>query len=81
MNKYDNYAEVKEENKLIYHKNKYRFSYKIITLELKNIGHTINYKTVLKLTKECKIKCKVIIRNTILTKKKMKLIDQMNSGQ
>lgn len=43
------YNEEKKKVKEIYHKHKGRYGYRRITLEMKNLGYTINHKTVSKL--------------------------------
>lgn len=55
----DKYAQVKDEIKKIYHENKGRYGYRRITLELKKQGYCINHKTVLKIMRQCNIKCLV----------------------
>ena len=58
----DKYAVEKELIKVIYHENKGRYGYRRITLELRNRGCRINHKTVLRLMKECGIKCLVRVQ-------------------
>jgi len=58
----DKYAETKELIRAIYHENKGRYGYRRITLELRNRGYKINHKTVLRLMRECGIKCLVRMR-------------------
>jgi len=58
----DKYAGTKEIIKTIYHDNRGRYGYRRITLELRNRGIKINHKTVLRLMKECGIKCLVRMR-------------------
>ena len=62
LNKEDKYKEIKEQIVAIYHENKGRYGYRRITLELKNIGYTINHKTVLKLMKLLGLQCFVRVR-------------------
>jgi Transposase and inactivated derivatives len=62
MDRPEKYEKVKAIIKEIYHTNKGRYGYRRITLELRNRGYCINHKTVLKLMKECSIKCQVRIR-------------------
>jgi transposase InsO family protein len=62
MKKPDKYEEVKNVIKEIYHANKGRYGYRRISMELRNRGYCLNHKTVLKLMKECNIKCQVRIR-------------------
>lgn len=62
MNKPDKYEKVKDVIKEIYQANKGRYGYRRITMELRNRGYGLNHKTVLKLMKECNIKCQVRIR-------------------
>lgn len=62
IKKPDKYAAIKNLIQDIYQENKGRYGYRRITLELLNRGYTINHKTVLKLMKECGIKCQVRIR-------------------
>ncbi|MFZ5352578.1 MAG: IS3 family transposase [Bacillota bacterium] len=62
LNKPDKYEDVKTVIKEIYHANKGRYGYRRITLELHNRGYIINHKTVLKLMKECNVKCQVRLR-------------------
>ena len=42
----------------LFNKNKCRYGYRRITIELKNIGYTINHKTVLKLMRELGLQAK-----------------------
>ncbi len=58
----DKYGEIKEAIKKIYAKNKGRYGYRRITAELKKKGYVINHKTVLKLMRECGVKCQVRLR-------------------
>ena len=58
----DKYKEIKEEITEIYHRNKGRYGYRRITIELHNRGHKINHKTILKLMNELDLKCMVRIR-------------------
>lgn len=62
MKKEDKYKEVKEEITAIYHKNKGRYGYRRITIELHKKGYSINHKTVLRLMNELNLKCLVRIR-------------------
>lgn len=51
-----------KEKELIYqlfHKNKGRYGYRRIALEMKKQGYMINHKTVLKLMNQCGLKCMV----------------------
>ena len=62
VNKPDKYEEAKTMIREIYHTNRGRYGYRRITLELRNRGYCVNHKTVLKLMKQCNIKCQVRIR-------------------
>jgi len=42
----------------LFEKHKYRYGYRRITIELRNMGYTINHKTVLKLMQELGLKAK-----------------------
>lgn len=55
-NKIDKYAIEKEEIKDIFNKNKGRYGYRRITLELRNRGYIINHKTVFRLMKQLGLK-------------------------
>lgn len=59
MEKPDKYQAIKCEIEKIYHENKGRYGYRRITSELKQVGYTINHKTVLKLMKQFGLLCKV----------------------
>ena len=54
----DKYKNEKREIQEIFEKNKSRYGYRRITLELKKSGYTINHKTVLKLMNELGLKAK-----------------------
>ena len=58
----DKYSEIKEQITDIFHKNKGRYGFRRITMEMHNRGYVINHKTVLRLMKETKIKCMVRIK-------------------
>lgn len=58
----DKYEHKKKAILSIYHKNKGRYGYRRITAEMNNRGYVINHKTVLKLMKECGVKCQVRLR-------------------
>ena len=58
----DKYKEIKEQIKSIYHKNKGRYGYRRITLELHNRGFNINHKTVIRLMKELGVQCFVRVQ-------------------
>jgi len=62
MKKPDKYAYIKELIQLIYDENKGRYGYRRITMEICSRGYHINHKTILRLMKECGIKCQVRIR-------------------
>jgi transposase InsO family protein len=62
IKKPDKYKEIKAVIQEIYHENKGRYGYRRITMELHNRGYGTNHKTVLKLMKECNVKCQVRIR-------------------
>lgn len=62
MKSSDKYAEVKELITAIYHENQGRYGYRRITMELRNLGYTINHKTVQRLMKVCNIKYMVRIK-------------------
>lgn len=55
----DKYQEEKKLIHKIYKENQGRYGYRRITLEMRNQGHLINHKTVLKLMNECGLKCVV----------------------
>ena len=59
MNQTDKYSELKDVIKQIFHENKGRYGYRRITMELHNRGYSINHKTVLKLMKQCCLKCEI----------------------
>ena len=58
----DKYSEIKEQITNIFHKNRGRYGYRRITLEMKNRGYCINHKTVQRLMKDLKLECKVRIK-------------------
>ena len=58
----DKYKEIKEQITSIYHKNKGRYGYRRITLELHNRGYNINHKTVVRLMRELRVKCFVRVQ-------------------
>jgi putative transposase len=55
----DRHSEVKEQITNIYHENRGRYGYRRITMELRNRGHLINYKTVQMLMKALGLLCRV----------------------
>lgn len=57
MKEPDKYLNEKELIKEIFHENKGRYGYRRITMELHNRGCFLNHKTVLKLMKQCNLKC------------------------
>ena len=57
LNKFDKYADIKEQIQSIYHENKGRYGYRRITAELHNRGFVINHKTVRKLMKALGLQC------------------------
>lgn len=59
IKKPDKYIELKEVITQIFHKNKGRYGYRRITMELHNRGYVINHKTVLKLMKICGLRCEI----------------------
>lgn len=59
LNANDKYSKEKEEIKRIFNSNKGRYGYRRITSEMKNLGYTINHKTVHKLMGVLDIKCKI----------------------
>jgi len=59
LNANDKYSKEKEEIKRIFHSHKGRYGYRRITSEMKNLGYTINHKTVQKLMGVLDIKCKI----------------------
>lgn len=59
FNRVDKHARQKEQIKGIFEKNKARYGYRRITLELQNQGIVINHKTVLKLMNEMGLYCKI----------------------
>ena len=61
-NKPDKYKQIKEQITAIYHENQGRYSYRSITLELRNREYAINHKTVQRLMKEIGIKCMVRVQ-------------------
>ena len=58
----DKYSEIKEQITNIFCENKERYGYRRITMELRNRGYSLNHKTVLRLMKEQRIKCRVRIK-------------------
>ena len=58
----DKYKEIKEQITSIYHKNKGRYGYRRITLELHNRGYNINHKTVVRLMRELGVQCFVRVQ-------------------
>jgi len=62
LNKPDKYTEVKLIIEQIYQKNKGRYGYRRVTMELHNRGYLINHKTVQKLMKQLNLKCMVRIK-------------------
>lgn len=58
LSKKDKYSVVKQEILNIFNQNKSRYGYRRILLELRNLGYTINHKTVLKLMKSLNIQGK-----------------------
>ena len=59
MQKKDKYSHEKELIAQIFHENKGRYGYRRITMELHNRGCMINHKTVLKLMRQCNLKCMI----------------------
>lgn len=55
----DKYGEIKEQITEIYHRNKGRYGYRRITIELHNRGYIVNHKTVQRLMKQLGIVCRV----------------------
>jgi len=58
----DKYGAVKTEITTIYHNNKGRYGYRRIHLTLRNMGFTINHKTVQRLMKELGLACRVRVK-------------------
>ena len=58
LSKKDKYSVEKQEILNIFNQNKSRYGYRRILLELRNLGYTINHKTVLKLMKSLNIQGK-----------------------
>jgi len=58
LNIEDKYRLEKEEIRRIYHKHKGRYGYRRITAQMRNLGYTINHKTVQKLMWVLDLKCK-----------------------
>ena len=58
----DKYSEIKEQITNIFCENKERYGYRRITMELRNRGYSLNHKTVLRLMKEQRIKCRMRIK-------------------
>lgn len=59
LQKKDKYSHEKELIAQIFHENKGRYGYRRITMELHNRGCMINHKTVLKLMRQCNLKCMI----------------------
>ena len=59
LHKKDKYSHEKELIAQIFHENKGRYGYRRITMELHNRGCMINHKTVLKLMRQCNLKCMI----------------------
>ena len=59
LQKKDKYSHEKELITQIFHENKGRYGYRRITMELHNRGCMINHKTVLKLMRQCNLKCMI----------------------
>ena len=59
LGKPNKYVVEKEEIQAIYKDNKGRMGYRRIAIEMRNRGHHINHKTVLKLMRQLGIKCQV----------------------
>ena len=55
--KTDKYSDIKREIDKIFHRNKGRYGYRRVTLELRNNGICINHKTVQRLMKELGLAC------------------------
>ena len=55
----DKYDEIRKQIVNIFHKNKGRYGYRRITMELRNRGHNINHKTVQRLMREENLVCRV----------------------
>ena len=62
LNKEDKYKATKEEIQSIFTENKGRYGYRRITQELRNRNYVINHKTVQRLMKELKLKCRIKIK-------------------
>ncbi len=58
----DGYGEMKEQIADIFKENEGRYGYQRITMEIRNRGYGISYKTVLRLTHEEKPRCEVCIK-------------------
>lgn len=58
----DKYAVLKKAIRDIYHRHKGRYGYRRITHVLRQSGHLVNHKTVLKLMTACGLKCMVKIK-------------------
>lgn len=56
MNRVDKYREIKSLISQIFHEHQGRYGYRRITLELRNKGHVINHKTVLRLMNQLGLK-------------------------
>ena len=61
-NEPDKYKAIKDQIIAIYHENQGRYGYRRITMELTNMGHKINHKTVQRLMNTLKIKCMVRVK-------------------
>ena len=59
LDKADKYGNAKEAIATIYHENKGRYGYRRITMELRQLGFTLNHKTVQRLMKELGLVCRV----------------------
>lgn len=58
----DKYAEIQEQIQRIFHKNKGRYGYRRITMELHNRSYIINHKTVQRLMKNMGLHCAVRLK-------------------
>ena len=58
----DKYAEIKAEIQLLFQQHKGNYGYRRITLELRNIGYTINHKTVQRLMQLLNLKSNVRVK-------------------
>lgn len=59
LEKPDKYESMKKEIREIFDRNKARYGYRRITIQMKKDGYTINHKTVMKLMNEMGLYCKV----------------------